>query len=205
MSSIKIQKAAAALSLEDRMRLIDDIRDGAQISGPLLANWVRDGLRVTRLVIAGNTDVIPIFWLRLYGILADIADHLAHQASVVADLAPGQPHLAPLFSLAKTIDELASVLTDDELIYLQYRRHTESHPLQDAYRLRLTPKGLKDEVTHRLLKVTKSQEETTDAITRILRRFRGEHLIAMDFARRLEVRLAAVQQASPAWLGPGTP
>jgi hypothetical protein len=44
-----------------------------------LANWIADTKRVTEMVARGDTDVIPVFWIRLFGILADIADFVADQ------------------------------------------------------------------------------------------------------------------------------
>jgi hypothetical protein len=201
LSLTKKQQAGAALSVADQRRLRHDIRDHADIMAPQMAGWIRDAVRVSRQVAFGNTDLIPVFWIRLYGVLADIGDKVGGQIEMV--IAAGVP-LRELGPLNQALMALVAVFTKDELIFLQYLRHVQCHPLQDAYRLKLTAKGLKDEVKHRLLGDTKTLEETNAAIRRVHRRFGiDEDAIAADFAKRSYERLAQFQAASFAWCGHG--
>ena len=196
----KLHRAAANLSPQDRARLTSDVRDRADLMQPQIANWLSDAVRVTEMVAKGNTDIIPVFWIRMYGILADITDEITRQL----DFATSMNVPRRKVSLLKgAIDVLAKTFTEDELIYLQYRRHVECHPLQDSYRLKLTGGGLQDSVFLRLPGKKTTVVFTTETIRSVLQRYGvAEHLIALDFAKRSLVPLSNVQKISISWFGP---
>lgn len=85
------------------------------------SNWADSLVYVTEVINReGPTPShVTTFWVRLWGVLADLGDFYS------------EPSQASLPSLA--IGQLRSALTEDELIWIEYIRHTECHPVQDAY------------------------------------------------------------------------
>jgi hypothetical protein len=69
-----------AISKNDKSRFARDVDKHARVVGLQMANWIADTRRVTELVAGGDTDLVPVFWIRLYGTLVDISDYLAKQA-----------------------------------------------------------------------------------------------------------------------------
>ena len=198
----KRQRAGNALSADEREELKADILRHGNIMGPQIRNWIRDAGHITGLVANGESDLVPVFWIRLYGILNDVAEIVARQAEFLESMGKEAPECS---RMEEAIDGLAKVFTDDELVYLQYRRHVECHPLQTAYRLDLTSKGLKDRVAQRLAsKPSMTVAETDAAIDRVLTKFGiRETEIAIDFAKRALASVSFLQLASVEWCGPG--
>ncbi|MFN0118180.1 MAG: hypothetical protein ACKVQC_07835 [Elusimicrobiota bacterium] len=154
-----------------------------------MANWLARAENSTKKVAEGNREVIPIFWITIYGLLSDFADFIEEHAEFMAK------HPDRVKKAGLKIDELAPVQASlknllkvfdyDELIYLQYRRHVECHPLQSAYRLRVRDGRLVDQVNHRLIKSVATVDETNAAIERVLLKFKiDENKIAENFAKR---------------------
>ena len=202
----KPPKKPPVLSADDKIRLLHDIERNNRTLGHQFAGWIQDGARVTRMVASGNTDMIPVFWTRIYGVLTDIADQIDKSIAFIKDmgaLRPSNRDAAAAVRMRSAIDELAAVFTDDELVYLQYRRHVECHPTQNHYRIRVTSKGLDDQVHHRLLDATMSVEDTDAAILRVLKKQNiNENLIAIDFATRAAQRFTHLETLTPDWCGP---
>lgn len=197
----KRQKAGRGLPPRDRVRLENDIERNADVGSKQAANWIADAVRVTAKVAAGDIDLIPVFRIRLYGILDEVFTKLMTDAQFWVEL--GFPPRRDIAQLTEAIKQLAAVFTPDELIYIQYLRHTECHPLQDAYRIKITEAGkFKDTVTHHLIDQRLTVEETDAAIVRVLRGFKNdEHAIAHHLARKAAAPLMNVQLTSRPWFG----
>lgn len=190
---------AAAISSADHKALFKDINDHAKIMGPQLANWLEDAVRVTQLVAGGNRELIPVFWIRLFGVLHEINELVSRQRSF---LAPQNDPAFGLDAVAEAIAILANVFSEDELIWLEYRRNVECHVFQDNYRLLKNNRPSK-KVVHKLVKRDKDVAATDEALSRVLQRYDAEHLIALDFAKRAAIPLAQVQHAAVPWCGVG--
>ena len=100
---------------------------------------------------------------------------------------------------------MAATFDRDELIYIQYLRNTECHPVQDAYRIKRRGDGtLKDWVDHHLLPPGPpvTIEETNASVRRVLHPFGiDENAVARFLAHKAVAPLATVQLKSFAWCG----
>jgi hypothetical protein len=196
-------KPKAPLSPTNRARILHDININADTNSKLCANWIRDAVHATTEVANGNTDLIPVFRIKLYGIMADILAKLTESQSFLADnnIRP-EPAVDAMIDAIKA---LAAAFDRDELIYIQYLRNTECHPVQDAYRLKRRGDGtLREFVEHHLLPKGPpvTVEETLASVRRVLLPYgANEHAIARQLARKALKPLATVQAKSPALYG----
>ena len=193
----KAPRTRPAMTPAERARILADIARHDSVMDKQIAGWIDSALRTATSVAAGNTDLITAFWIRVYGVLTDVRrvleEQLASIEKVGANREPTAAVLAELMSMP-------SAFTEDELIYLGYRRHVECHPLQNGYRL-LTRDGIREKITHRASGTEQSPEETDAAIVRVLRQHDSEDAIARNFASRLVDPLTKFQRASFAWCG----
>jgi hypothetical protein len=197
-------KRTPELSADEKARLFSDILRNSRIIGHQMADWIRDTARVTQLVANSNTDLIPIFWIRLYGVLADVADQIdkvcdnpEHARQILAT-----HEFAAALRVRNAITNIASVFNEDELVYLQYRRHVECHPLQNAYRIRVAGKAFQDSVHHRLLDKAMTVEDSDAACVRLFAKHGlSESRVAINFAQRVLQAVLELQLAAPAWFG----
>jgi hypothetical protein len=191
------------LSPENYLRLWHDVDINARTNPKLYANWIHDAVRVTSEVANGNTDLVPVFRIRLYGVLADIFSKLTESQRNIAEL--NRPPYPAAEEMIEAIKTLAARFTRDELIYIQYLRNTECHPVQDAYRIRVARDGtLKDWVDHHLIPAGPpvTVEETNAAVSRVLGLFGvDEHAVARHLAAKAVEPMRAVQHKSYAWCG----
>lgn len=86
-------------------------------------NWARCTLEYAQSVQRDGPTFEPaqcgIFWLRLFGVLVDLAKYLA-------GVGGGGPALA-------AVEGVRAALTTDELVWTQYRRDSEGHVIVNAY------------------------------------------------------------------------
>ena len=193
-----------ALTFDERKRYVEDVR--IQVSDRQIANWIADTRRTAEMVARGDVDLVPVLWLRLCGVLADIGDRIDAQIDVLEK----KPEMFRQLGLSvdqvgpvkESLKGLLDVFTADELVYLQYLRHVHSHPVQDSYRIRIRASKLKGQVTHKLLGEQMTVEETNATISRVLRRYNvQERVVAQDFARRVLASLEDFRVKSIAWCG----
>jgi len=153
-----------------------------------------------------------IFWIRLHGVLNDIrSDGTTFRRNLAAagvDEKTDKPTLGGVADLAlkfyDAIDRLKSALTDDELIYADYRRHTESHPVQTSYDVRWSTRGSQVVVQHRVpaLERELTVDELDAAIRRVLEAHQtNEAVIAVDFAKRLVAKAGELLVAARPFFG----
>jgi hypothetical protein len=168
----------------------------ARINSKQQMNWLVDAARVTKLVAAGNLDLAPIFWIRLYGILHEIYARIArHNAFAIQN---GAKPVQLLVDFLKAVDALSAVFSDDERIYIQYRRDVESHPVQVNYEFRVDDRGRSVEsFNHKIMnrKVPVTHEEFTAAVTRLLQTVSEEVDLTRQMATRCLRSLVAVAEA----------
>ncbi len=165
--------------------------------------WIRSALRYAERV--GNGSAIPseisLFWIRAGGVLLDVGAHyrtsLANAAKVFGGL-PSDVHSIQLTrTLVDAITALAQALPEDELHYLEYRRHVECHPRQSAYRARLNKDGSLKRVKSNVSGTARLQHESEDALRGVLTRYGvDETRIAIEIARRLVEPLRKVEIAA---------
>ncbi|MDP8998679.1 MAG: hypothetical protein M3O46_01050 [Myxococcota bacterium] len=90
--------------------------------------------------------------------------------------------------MSRCIEPVCQAFNDDELIYADYLRHTECHPTQASYGVRLT-KSRKVNDRHGVPSLDGREftaAELTAAIRRVLLAHANEDAIAVAFARRIQ-------------------
>jgi hypothetical protein len=85
----------------------------------------------------------------------------------------------------RAIEPVRRAFTDDELIYADYRRHTEGHPTQRSYDVRMNGGRINDRHGVPALGREFNVTELEAAIVRVLEAYPNEAAIAVAFARRI--------------------
>ena len=126
------------LTPEEWRRLSEDIDVNSETVFPKqMLQWARGTQAIAERMAEGPDDAVAaLFWIRLYGLLKDLAAVVKrHQA--LADVFPGDDARL-LGQIVSALDLVRSALSEDELVYLQYRRQTECHFFQSDYRVART-------------------------------------------------------------------
>lgn len=169
-----------------------------EISTRLKRQWIDQLAEVVR-VLGEQGEAAPwpymaIFWIRLHAVVVEMRADL-RQLFEAANVNPATfvPNPGSLlafgFEKLARLDAIPAAFTDDELVYLDYRRHTEAHPTQRAYDLRWSRRGLVDRRTVPTTAREYTVSDADDAIRRVLADHEGEPAIAVDFARRIALPL----------------
>ena len=158
----------------------------------LLASWIGETLLAAERAASGNPEALSLFWVRLYGVLTDAADFVALTCTegdqpcdglCTFPLARGRSDASPLPAVMARVRAL---FDDDELTYIEYRRHVECDPFQTRYRGRRNRQGVSAHVPSALLggrPITREHAEA--ALARVLRKHDGCALrVGFVLARR---------------------
>jgi hypothetical protein len=197
------------LVTDEQIRFYNERRNGYSIESQQRFNWVANLVEIVE-VLATHGEGAPwpyfsVFWIRLHGLISEM--NCEWKASV-RPLGPDTETPAPGSLLAKRIELLQEVervvafFTEDELIYADYRRQTEGHPIQSSYAVRWSHGNGGQVLDRRGIPSMGGKEftvaELDAAVRRVLRPFtlaRGlpnESAIAVAYARRLQGRLGPV-------------
>lgn len=174
-------------------------RDSHQVQ---LVRWVGETLAITaRVASSGQSELLPVFWIRLYGLLTDVADFVELSAEPSNDGLGIFPQARrPVRSkLPIALNRLKAVFEEDELLYIEYRRHAECDPFQAKYRPRRLTHGGTAHVPSVLLDGRPvTVEAARAAFDRLLALHGREVRIGSAFARRVLPALHAVDAAARA-------
>lgn len=135
------------LSPPDTQRLRDAIIDRSEDRAEQARQWVSELVRVSRTVAAqgASADTITVFWVRLFGVLNEVAESYEYVCKLADDC--GASH-KPMAQDARVVRDALRAMRDsmdeDELIWLHYRRDCECHVWQKSYELGRTKTGLKE-------------------------------------------------------------
>jgi hypothetical protein len=179
---------------ERRRRLLETSRNSTIHSRQEL-NWLADASRVAKLVADGQTDLAPVFWIRLYGVLHEIFQRLSDSAASLTQHGVKPPQVISDFMAA--VDKVGSLFSDDELLYIQYRRDVECHPVQLNYEFRVKKDGgTREAFDHKVLakKVPVSLHDFMAATRRVLATAPNEVALAQRFADRCWLALAGLKR-----------
>lgn len=159
------------MSCDDR-RLVSKSGWG-DIGSRLRLQWIGNAIRAAEEVVGVNCPWSSerLWWVHLYAILRELKEFMVDLSTpkFAGDRAPRE-----LFKPAvKCIDALQQVFTEDELLYLQYRRDEACHPVADSHEPRVRDGKVKKaqetllgvrplvdirEATKRVLKTTNNDE-----------------------------------------------
>ena len=188
------QRADAKRSCSDRRRSIGETSRNAEVNSTQQMNWLADATRIAKLVADGSADLAPLFWIRLYGILHEIHGRLTDLVLVAVE--NGAKPSAAFDAFLSEVVALSALFSEDELIYIQYRRDTECHPIQNAYQFRIDGTGrARDEAAIKMLgtKRTLTLAELSSAVRRVLLSASSEVELARIMAHRSWINIATVR------------
>jgi len=138
-----------SLTPEENKRLVRSLYEHSFTTfGPQLFDWAKStAYHVRRLATAGqqaSVSEFSMFWLRLYGLLKEAREDCQGKLTLFEAFFEGKPipsedqrNLEVLRPLAAALDKALALFAVDELLYIRYRRDSEAHVWQDAYRLTL--------------------------------------------------------------------
>jgi hypothetical protein len=123
----------------------------------VLLGWARNlNATVGRIVAGDSTDACALYavlYLRLHGLFADFPKLFG---GTLAKQSKAQQ------AVATAIEELRNVLTEDEQLWAEYRRHADGHLWQNAYSGRVGRKGTSlQRTTSRAITLGKSTHSQT--------------------------------------------
>jgi hypothetical protein len=160
---------------------------------------------VDRLVAEGapfDWAVDSVFWTKLHGVLtelrADYTKYLEPLRSTGVDLMTYVPNRGSLLEYGLTayrcLEGVRKQLTEEELIYADYRRQTEGHTIQSCYSVRWSRKaGIIDKRRIQALGREYTIAELDAALDRVGLAFDGdEHAIAVHVARKIRPTVRAL-------------
>jgi len=164
-----------------------------QVDTKLRLQWVENFEYVTREL--AQPRAVPewasfgIFWIRLHGVLVDIRETFDRWARLPVAEFPTSP-LCQAQNIHRLILAVRDSLTEDEVIWADYRRQTEAHVRQSGYRLNRKKKGtdvqVHDTYEVKALKKTYDVDDLDDRLGRVFRRHMNERKLAIDFAKRIQ-------------------
>jgi hypothetical protein len=191
------------LSPEDASRFRRHTEEWADIWSKQACNWAGNAMHHAERLARGegSEDAAGLMWIRVYGVLDDVLDRCRAHAKFAVDLGV---KVDPLLDHAlAAADAFLAHMTDDELLYLEYRRNTEGHPWQTKYMLIARDGKLIDTVRAELLCRDVRKEDFLDAATRIERAHRFDRVaIARAFATRCLPVLGPLVDAVQAYNSP---
>jgi hypothetical protein len=133
-----------------------------------------------------------LFWIRLHGVFMDLRSWYSTVFQTIG-IDPGtyvsNHGSAVEFAVMtfRAIECLRDQFTEDELIYADYRRHTESHPTQTSYNVRWSQRGAAVVDRHGVPSIGRefTVAELDAAVQRVLAAHPSEAAIAVALARRV--------------------
>jgi len=190
-----------SLSAADKARFLRAKEGYGNIAAQQIFQWTSRAKRSTTSVASGelHPDVVAVFWISVYGVMTDVREHFVQQRETLAST---DEAILRTFGLTKsitsdldriidTIDATCSAFSEDELAYIEYRRHVECHPLQRSYEITVRDGAIIDR-PRKLTKRSWTYEEEDAALRRVIRAYGRRHIRGLDeaaiaqvFARRL--------------------
>jgi hypothetical protein len=103
------------------------------VGSRLRLQWIDNAIRAGEEVMGANSPwgSERLWWVHLYAVLGELKEYLV---GLSTPLFPGDPaRRGPFKQAVKRIEALQQVFTEDELLYIQYRRDEACHPVADSY------------------------------------------------------------------------
>ena len=176
---------------------IDETLSRNKIQPRQRLQWVNRAADSCRLA-AGEDDQAGYFWIFLYGVLLDIHSDMTGMVKFAQDNGSGSAKAVRLVAaFVDEVERLATLFTDEEKLYLQYRRDNECHPVQQNYEFLMNGKGEIRQTfkANLLMRVPVSIRDFRAAVRRILGASGNDELkLARQYAARCARQLEVVRQ-----------
>jgi hypothetical protein len=192
------------LALPEFTRLNADLDRHGEHRAKLIDRWIHTFFLSAQALIDRERQPsvadVALFWIKLHGVVAELPQTTKNLHGMFESMPPAElaefstrsPHAAKCIALSMVVQRcvvaLRDLLTPDEHIYAEWRRHQEVHLHQTAYMLQLRDKGqaLKDAFEVKALGRPIAVDEQWAAIARIAAQHGGaDTAVAIAFARKL--------------------
>lgn len=209
--SLDLSYSGADAPSQSQIDYLNEIREGRAVQSQIQLAWTADLVTtIQRLVTGTSTDSAAlrvVLFLRLHGLFVDFTAHYRVAASIVqgATLPPTSDG-ASLRNVLESIDRMRETLSEDELLYLEYRRHVDAHIWQNSYDLQWNKKQAAAEVRFdsKVTRKNYNRRDLNSRISGVIQRYGDEHAIADDFAKRLESTAGQVLAAMYKFCSPSS-
>jgi len=190
----------SAVTIEDQIALL---RDQA-FHGPHRVErqnhlWVVETRQLADLALAKGMRAADaaLFWIRLYGVLHDLAKHWQGAVAPATGASAKSADLArkPLLEkIVGAVRQTRAALSNEDRVFIEYRRNYEAHPIQNHYHVKRTPSGMKTECDFRLLDGATLSLETVQEITCSKLQADDDMAVARVMAESIREHLRRVEQ-----------
>jgi len=207
---------------EEERKLVGDIVEWSGMSQKLVSNWIASFAYTAELLAAGTAsgNDISAFWVKLYGCLDDTIDYLSEQEDFKKDLlqrALDKPKtdwvefIGTELLLLGSLRELHASMSRDELILIEYERHTQTHPKPFGMIKRSgQPRkdgtiSVKSDYKVQLLNEKLATDEINAALSRVYKQSGtvDENAIAVSLATRLLPKIRHIANVCERWRAAG--
>lgn len=144
-SAQKPSSSRATLSKAETLRLLRDSEFQTTRDVRLTCLWVVECRDLAREIIAGEANdwAVCLYWIRLWGLLGEVLVHWKKRLRLPdapeLDVKVVRSHVQRLVSL---VESVPGMLSDEQLVWIEYRRHFQAHAVQTDYRLRVDCNGV---------------------------------------------------------------
>jgi hypothetical protein len=180
--------------------------------------WIEDlkKLTLSRDQFGTVSEKVPLFWIRLRGVVGELRDEAKKQLQTltwakdgVSDAAQRGENFDRTFEMMTTFaaahDQLRHALDEEDAVLVDFMRHIHSHPMVDSYLYQLRAKGtaIDTEYRPRLLAKEYDRETLLRIIEKKLADHGGEEGAAFAIAAKIEPLVVALCKAAEPLFEPG--
>ncbi len=190
------------LSADEKERLKKAIYERSEVRARQALQWVQELVRAASELSARGTaagvDTTTVFWIRLYGVLDEVGGSYERVCKLANDCGVGNSKLAiESRGVRDAIRAMRDSMSEDERLWVHYRRDTECHVWQESYELGRRKNGLKETRKFDLLDGKELHVDDIDARARTLLRKHGvnEPELAVYFATLIAPHAMRVVEA----------
>jgi len=173
--------------------------------------WMSDlkTLTLTREQFGTVPEKVPLFWIRLRGVVGELRDEARRQLDSLTEVRNQIPDAASrgekfdrnydlMKALVQAHEQLRLALDEEEAVLVDFMRHVHAHPMVDSYLYQLRAKGtaLDTEYQPRLLDKKYDRETLLGIVEKKCTEHGGEEGAAAAIAAKIEPHVIAVWKTS---------
>lgn len=188
---------------------LNQIRATRAAYSQMQLSWATDLLSTLRRIITGaSTDPTAlrvVLFLRLHGLLVEFPGHWQVASTALAGDTPNDSSDGAAFlAVLEAIEMMRTALTEDELLYIEYRRHVDAHIWQGAYDLQWNKarNAVQDQFQSKATGKGYLREDVDRRLGGVIRGFGSEAAVAASIAKRLEPTADSLVKAMTAFCAP---
>lgn len=194
------------LSDDETARLRATIEEQGPVRAHQAKKWSAAVAHIAESIATkGDPDgaYISLYWMRTQQLLAELLPYCEESRALHERL--GLHDRAAMFGrVVERCEALKALFSEDELIWLQYRRDAEGHIWQESYEIGVKGLGsgakIKETRRYEVIDKTLNVEETMLRMRALLRKHgntlnSAEDNIAINFARRSAVSIRAIAES----------